>query len=166
MRRLLTTVTVVLVLARQGTTAIRSSNVFAHRAVDDIQDDNASKRAERGKDKESPTASPAPSFSKMPSASLSPSCGGGMECDDPAPKVENEIDNSSHGELSLFNPPDRIDEPKEDASETNKINDVVDVIDSESSLLREDESSANSIQRLPLAIVAVLLTSPAALFLL
>jgi hypothetical protein len=95
--------TVVLVLSRQGT-AIRNSNVFERRIADDAQDDKDSKKTDKG----SLIASPAPYFSKMPSVSLPPSCGDGMQCDDPAPKVENKIDDSSHGELSFFNPSDRI----------------------------------------------------------
>mmetsp|Transcript_8987 Transcript_8987/g.14988 ORF Transcript_8987/g.14988 Transcript_8987/m.14988 type:complete len:166 (+) Transcript_8987:103-600(+) len=157
-RRLVLTLTTLLVLVPQHGTAIRS-NVFVRAA--DVQDRNnkASKMAEKGKGKDAPTSSPAPSISIAPSISQSPSCGDGMECDDPAPKViSNEIYEANHGVLSLFDPPDGVEEPEDEKKDVEIADDASHFVNVQSSLLAPDESSssASSIWRFPLTGIVLL----------
>jgi len=125
MRYILVVMTLLTLVQRGASVKARTlrhdNNIFT-RAAEEPSDDKDSKKS-AGKDKkkrkdptEPPSVAPslfpstfAPSLSASPST-MPPSCGNGMECDDPAPKVDDP-DGPANGVLSLFDPPDSFIDP-------------------------------------------------------
>lgn len=139
----------VLVLVQEGQ-AIKTTNVFVRAGGTTKQNksEKAAKEQNKGKYQGDPTAAPSLAPSSLPIVTFPPSCGGGMECDDPAPEVSDEIDKPARGELSLFGNGGDLDEFEEEIVETaTAFEDITQLNNAE---LNQESSRASSVWHLPL----------------